>query len=128
MDSLNEFKLYATGIQIGELEKTPDLKRRNQLSEVFHKIKPGLLPTDSCVWDVSSWEECKWGEGNIYAEILKNLELRQRNPTAKHASNIKDALVAETAIKQNLTLITADSFLAEVIELLGGTVVDFRKL
>jgi predicted nucleic acid-binding protein len=129
LESLKEFKLYATHIQMDELKKTKikNVERFNQLITVFNRIEPKSQSTFSLVLDVSSFDEACMGDGIVYDQILLGLQLRQKRPQKKHESNLNDALIGETAIQADMTLITADSDLLEVVRLLGGRVLKLRN-
>jgi predicted nucleic acid-binding protein len=75
------------------------------------------------VWDVSSWDECKWGNDgdNLYEVIRDDLNKFRNKP-----NNIQDALIAETAIRNALVLVTNDKDLKNVAQKHGATVQDIR--
>lgn len=131
--------IFVTYVQHDELEATPLEERRVALLSIFRKvitedaptesfvigvsrigmakISSPVLPTESAVWDVSRWDQAKWGdEDNLYTTIKRLLD--GLNNSKKN--NIHDALIAETAIKNGLTLITHDSDLRDTVILVGG--------
>lgn len=121
----SEWKVYGTHIQRDEINQTPEnyKDRREALLEIFDNRLDVSLPTESAVWDVSSWGDCKWGneEDSLYEVILDDL-----NKLNKRSSNAQDALIAETAIKNDLVLVTNDKNLKEVAQKYGTEVEDIR--
>ncbi len=132
---IDRAEIYITHIQRDELKATPDGIKREQLLSILKIIEQPVstesfvlgtsrlgqaklgtnkvLPTETGIWDLSNWDEFKWGDGKgIYSTILNNLK--------KHKNNIKDALIAESAMINNLTLVTHDSDLFRVVTKLGG--------
>jgi len=122
-------KLFATHVQFDELQETPDSVRREKLVSVFTWIGPKQIPTESAVWGVSKWGEVKWSDGVKFFETilarLKELDIRSKK-TKKPKNQSRDILIAVTAIKQKLVLITNDKNLTIVTQEFGGQVEDFR--
>jgi hypothetical protein len=133
--------LYATHIQRDELARTPQQEKRALLLAIFaettHKSVPTtsfslgnsrldeaclaadqVVPTSSAVWDVSNWDEASWGEEDGLFDAMKE-ELDRANK--RRANNIQDILIAETAIRINVTLVTDDVDLNAVAKKFGGT-------
>lgn len=98
------------------------------------------ISTEAAVWGVSKWDECKWGNGikiptenfvldvskldgeaklggTTYFEALKNGNVR----------HIEDALIGETAIVNNLTLVSNDENFRSKIQKLGGSSISFSE-
>jgi predicted nucleic acid-binding protein len=113
-------EFYITHVQYDELNNVPDKdkERRAQLSLVTAKLRPKLIPTESTAWDVTRWDQAKLGEGATYNDVRAALDARNR----RKANNPQDALIAESALKNGWTLLTADRDLADVVEDRGGTV------
>jgi hypothetical protein len=55
-------ELFATHIELAELQKTRNPMRRAALLEVFRAAGPKQIPTESAVWDVSRWDATKLGK------------------------------------------------------------------
>lgn len=134
-------EIYATHIQHDEILNTPDKfkERRDRLLELFDYLIQECVPTEafllgysrlgqarlgsgksieteSGVWDLSNWGEFKWTkEDNLYQPILEQLK-RLDNNKNRLTSHMRDSLIAETALKNNLTLVTADNKLASIVE------------
>lgn len=106
-------KFYVTHIQSDEINNTPNEKRKQELLDIFSEIEQERIPTESFVLDYSRLNGGKLGNGTIYQIILD--ELNKKNPVRK-ASNIRDALIAETCIRNNLILVTDDRELSGSIQ------------
>lgn len=136
-------ELYITHIQKDELSATKDELRREQLLHVFKnitqspeatssavlgvsrigeaKLGAAKIPTETMIWGLSEWGSSKWGsDGGLYETIKTELDKKNK----KKKNNIQDALIAETCILNNFTLVTNDRDLLTVIELLKGHAVD----
>lgn len=120
----DDVELYITHVQRDEIAATSDSNRKIQLLEVLANIVPESMPTESAVWDYSNWDEAKFGDDSndsLYDRILG--ELRRLDPSPKKdASHIRDTLIAETAIKNEMTLVSADQNLIKVVKDLGGKI------
>jgi predicted nucleic acid-binding protein len=112
-------EIYATHIQIDELSQTPNDKgRRDQLLQFFQIVDPVKISTSVIVWDISKWNEAEWADdaaAAMYNGILNLLPEKKKNPL----NPCRDAIIAVTAIKKNLVLITADQDLSDALKQLG---------
>jgi predicted nucleic acid-binding protein len=70
------------------------------------------------VCDVSRLDWCKVSDGCIYTSVRSQLDAKNGG----RRSNIHDALIAEVAIANGFTLLTADADLAEIAREHGGAV------
>ncbi len=137
----------ATHVQLDEIKSTRDETRRASLSQLFEEITSNPVPTESfvldvsrldqaklggnsviltesAVWDVSRWDQAKWTSvDNLYEPIKAGLDKAK-----KKQNNIQDALIAETAIKNGLTLVTHDRLLFEVVTEFGGACADIHQV
>src|SRR3989338_8878472 len=117
---------FTTHIPEDELNNTQVEDRRKKLNAKFKEIHQKELPTESAVCDTSNWDKSKWtdsdtptesfvlgtsrlggaklGDGVSYNKILVFLEKIKPNDRG----NIKDALIGETASKQDMILVTDD--------------------
>src|SRR5262249_19254655 len=102
--------VVAKHIQIDEINRTSDENRRARLLITLTSVIGELLPTETTVLDVSRLDWCKLGDGAIYTSIKSQLDARN----GRRASNMRDALIAEVAVANGFTLLTADADLAEV--------------
>lgn len=105
-----EGEFVATHVQIDEINKTSNEDRRARLFLILASVIRELLPTESAVCDISRFDWCKLGDGVIYTSIKSELDVKNGG----RLSNIQDALIAEVAIINGFTLLTADAGLAEV--------------
>jgi predicted nucleic acid-binding protein len=139
---------YATHVQIDELNRTRDEGRKAALLQVFEEVtsvrvptesfvldasrldeaKLGgehVVPTESAVWGVSKWGQCKWTSiDNLYDPMKSKLDQLNKNKS----NNIQDSLIAETAIKNRFTLVTHDSDLFKVATDFGGACANIHQL
>lgn len=106
------YEYHITPIQVEELSNIPDSKKdkRAIILLFLSDIAPRLIPTESAVYDVSRFNFAKMGDGILYEKLLN-----------KSRNNIKDALIGETAIKNDIILITEDDDFKSKIKKLGGT-------
>lgn len=104
---------FATHVQIDELRKTSDSERKNVLLGIFNQlIEPSdMICTETPIWEVSVWDGCKFNDDTeLYESIKKSLDSLNKNKK----NNIQDALIADTAIKNKIILVTHDSHLYNV--------------
>ncbi len=98
------------------------------------------IPTEVAVWGVSKWDECKWGSGVKIPTESFVLDVSRLDGEAKLGSttyfealqngnlkHIEDALIGETAIVKNLTLISNDGSLRSKVRALGGEALSFSE-
>lgn len=105
--------LYSTSIQRNEIEAVPNEERRASLLKSFHVTTK--LNTPAAVWDVSSWDEAKFGtdDQNRFVEEFAS-ELRavdhssRKRPKDPLKNSMRDALIALTAREHDLVLVTCD--------------------
>jgi len=109
--------LFATQLQRDELLATSLESRREELVAAFHAVNPRILATETFCCDVSHFDIDKWGNGELFDKLKACLDAKQKKP-----NNTQDALIAEVAIVQNLTLVTADRNLAETARRHGAKV------
>lgn len=121
-------KFYASHVQLDELKATSNTQRRQELIAVFEEVvENNKVPTESFVLDVSWLDEAKLGdadENNLYSKIKAELDKRNKNKP----NNIQDALIAETAIKKQITLITEDIDLLAVTKGFGGKCANINEM
>ncbi len=111
----------ATHIQIDEINNTKNAERRAQLFLMFAQIRPEILPTESFVFDKSRWDQGKWGDGLTFEKLKTDLDSLNKSKS----NNIQDALIAEVALINGITLLTGDGDLADVSEKYGINVIRF---
>jgi len=126
-EELQGHELFATHVQRDELEQTNSSERRIKLLSVFKYVAPNLIPTKSAGWGVSRWGQCEWSDNDgVYEAILDRVKhLDEMSKKTKLPENqSRDALIAETAIKAGLTLVTNDKNLTIAAQGNGCQVVD----
>lgn len=111
-------EFVATHVQVDELNKTSDPERRAQLFLKFTTAVDTVVSTESTVLGVSRLDYSKLSDGTRYDTLKADLDSMNRGK----ANNPHDALIAEVAIANGYTLLTADNDLAKVTERHGGTV------
>jgi len=140
IDDLDGLTFAATHIQSDELRNTKDEIRRAKLLGIFSRLiehpeptntfvagvsvaggarvgSGGMVPTESAIWGVSRWGEAKWGVGDgIFTGMRQELDALNKGKR----NNVHDALIAETAIRNNFILITSDSDLFLIATKYGG--------
>lgn len=114
-------ELVATHIQIDELNRTRDEERRAKLFLRFATTVDSLVPTESFVLGISRLDHGKLSDGTRYERLKTELDAKNKGK----ANNAQDALIAEVAIVNRFTLLTADKDLAKVTEMHGGSVRHF---
>ena len=110
-------KLFATHVQIGELRKTPDEARRNELLALFEELNIEHHPTSSMVAGISVAGGACASDGKLYESMRGELNALNKGKR----NNSEDILIAETAIVNGLTLLTGDRHLIAVTEKFGGS-------
>ena len=109
----------ASHIQVDELNRTKNDKRRLELLQKFSETIDEVLPTESFVLGTSRLGEGKLGDGVSYDAIRTELDSLNGGKT----NNSEDALIAEIAMKNGYVLLTADFHLYQVAYALGiGTI------
>ncbi len=112
-----------THIQVDEINKTKDEERRTTLILTQLSLNCRLIPTQTFLCDVSRLGHARLGDGKLFASIKEALDKLNR----KKQNNHRDALIAEAAIQNCYTLLTADKDLKSVVEQHAGRVIFFSK-
>lgn len=122
--------LVATHIQRDELDRCSDETRRSQLLHIFVAVinalsadpsspadPGGFVPTESAAWDVSRWDQAKWGaEDELFGALRADLDARNKGKP----NNVEDILIAETAMRNGWVLVTDDRDLVATVTKHGG--------
>ncbi|HET55860.1 MAG TPA: hypothetical protein ENN33_11650 [Ignavibacteria bacterium] len=98
-------EFYITHIQNDELNEWDDVEERKKATLLLAKIKPIVLPTESFIVGESRLGYAKLGDGEVLNEVINRRNMEK---------NIRDALIAETAILNNIILVTDDGPLTKV--------------
>jgi hypothetical protein len=109
-------KCFVTHIQHDEICATNDPIRKRELLEIFSLIDKHIMLTETMILCTSRLDQAKLGNGDLYQNLLFQLNKKKKKP-----NNDKDALIAETAIVNHLTLVTHDEALFTVISKNGGS-------
>lgn len=101
---------YATYVQREEINRTSNADIRRRLVDTFNAVTHEVAPVETALFGVTPFNEGKYGGGSeTYQTLLRLLDMRN----ASRQNNFCDVLIAETAIANNMTLITSDGDLAE---------------
>jgi rRNA-processing protein FCF1 len=104
---------YTTHIQDDEVCATKDPLRRANLKALFENTTH--VTTESAVVGISRIDRSKISDGDLYKRLLGELNRLERKD-----NNPKDALIAETAIKNGHILVSDDHNLREATMKMGG--------
>ena len=117
-----------TGVQADECRSTPCPTRRAGLLKAIEEIAPKLcLASSFCLGiEGAGFGQAEWNDGSGKFEgmlaRLKVLDKKQKTE-AQHLNQIRDIVIAETAIKLGATLVTDDEKLRQVMVEFGGNAV-----
>jgi predicted nucleic acid-binding protein len=128
--SLTNRRLLVTGIQANELRATGKAERRAALLAVYEEIDPTSVPASSFAFDIegAGFDQAYWNDGSGNFEKML-ARLQQLDTKDKSANNqVRDILIAETAIKNGATLVSGDSNLRQVVSEFGGNAIDLANL
>jgi restriction endonuclease S subunit len=115
----SNYDYFVTHVQRDEIEKCRNEERKQRLLEKFKLVPQNEIPTESFVLGTSKLGKAKLGDGKLLEKIRKS--------NLKHTN---DALIGETAIKNNLILVTEDEDLRKKVNELGGeaiSLLDFQS-
>ncbi len=120
---------YVTHLQRDEIENSHG-DRKKDLLNIFREIKNEKVPTESAVVGVSRVDESKASEDNLYNSLLSRLQELDKKARKKNKpeNQARDALIADTSIKNNLILVSSDINLRTVTQEFGGEVISFEQL
>lgn len=119
----SDIRCFVTHIQQDEILATKDSDRKTDLEGIFLSIDKQTIPTETTLIGLSRLGQSKLGDGDLYENLLYQLNVKKRKP-----NNAEDALIAETAIKNNLTLVTNDENLSLTTIEFGGDVCKLNKI
>lgn len=112
-------RFVITHVQMDEINKTKDEERRARLFLTQTMLGCELVATNTFLWGISRFDLASLGSGKIYEKLKAELDALNGN---KRGNNVRDALIAEVAIENDYTLLTADKDLKNVCEAHGGKV------
>jgi predicted nucleic acid-binding protein len=114
-------RLFVIGVQADELQATRNQKKRAELLAVFEQIHPITVPASSFAFDIegAGLDQAYWNDGSKnFQRMLANLQ--QLDGKKDFRNQLRDILIAETAIKNEATLVTGDASLRKVVLESGG--------
>ena len=118
-------RFLVTGVQADECRSTPCSTRRAGLLRTIEEIAPELCLASSFCLDIegAGADQAEWNDGTGRFETmlarLKVIDKKQKTE-AQHLNQIRDIVIAETAIKLGATLVTDDEKLRQVVVEFGG--------
>ena len=115
---------FATHIQLDEINKIPThhedmARKRKQVRDLYRQLFREV-PTESFVFDISRFGVAKLSDGRLYDQLHSALD-----EFKKKDNNSQDALIGETAIKNNFVLVTQDKNFRKVVQEYGGKSISF---
>ena len=121
--------LYVTDIQLQELARTRNPERRESLLDAFRSLRPTIIRPLGLdfVPDYFGFTSC-FDAGCMFSDEDYPLPIGRIMPhiAATLGSRVErhfpDALIAEAALRRELTLVTADRKLAKVASFFGARV------
>ena len=116
-------ELIVSHIQRDEINNTKDDDRRDALNQMFARVIDDIEPTESVVAGVSRVGLAKVSDGVLFESLREALNSANKGKS----NNTHDALIAEIAINNDFTLITADQDLNDITLEHGGTVKFFDR-
>ena len=119
----SDIKCFVTHIQHDEICATNDSIRKRELLEIFSLIDKYVMPTETMILCTSRLDQAKLGNGDLYENLLFQLNKNKKKP-----NNHKDALISETAIVNQLTLVTHDEALYTVVTKFCGACCNLQQL
>jgi hypothetical protein len=129
LEELRGVRLASTHVQLDEMAvtKTPD--RATALLSVFNQIGPDSVSTTSTNLGVSALGRSRLsGEGGLFEKMLARLEeldkASKKKAKNESVNRRRDILIAETAVRDGLTLVSNDQNLRQVTQEFGGTAID----
>jgi predicted nucleic acid-binding protein len=121
VEAFGHRKMLAIGVQLAELRATKNSDRRTQLLEKFTEIDPKVMPAESFAFDVegAGWDQAKWNDGSGKFQKmlarLKDLDAASGKKPKDDRNQVRDILIAETALKLDATLISGDVNLRQML-------------
>ena len=114
---------FVTHIQHDEICNTKNPERKKRLEETFVLIEKRTILTETIILGTSRLNQAKLSDGILNKEILEML-----NKKKKKLNNWEDALIAETAIMNSLTVVTHDEALFTIITNFDGSCCNLQHL
>jgi predicted nucleic acid-binding protein len=122
-------RVLSTGIQVGELRATLNEKRKTTLLDVFTEVAPVPTFASSFAFGVegAGFGQALWNDGTEQVEkMLARLETLD-GKKRKNVNQTKDVLIAETAIKNGVILISDNCNLRQLMSEFGGRAISLEE-
>lgn len=126
-----ERRFLVTGVQADECRSTPCPVRRAGLLQTIEEIAPELCLASSFCFGIegAGWDQAEWNDGTgRFDAMLSRLKVIDKKPRRQHLNQIRDIVIAETAIKLGATLVSDDEKLRQVVSEFGGNAVPSAHL
>jgi predicted nucleic acid-binding protein len=131
LEAFDSHRVFATHVQLDELSASKS-ERAAALLKEFERIGPTEVSTTSATWDASKWDQSGWTpEDGCYQKISARLHELDVQAGKKHRdwkNPVRDALIADTAIRRGLVVVTGDENLRCVVEEFGGEAIDLDTM
>lgn len=121
-----ERRFLVTGVQADECRSTPCPTRRAGLLQTIEEIAPELCLASSFCFGIegAGFDQAEWNDGSgRFDAMLSRLKAIDKKPRRQHTNQIRDIVIAETAIKLGATLVSDDEKLRQVVIEFGGAAV-----
>ena len=136
--SFDGCRVLVIGVQADELHSTKNAERRASLLAKFEEIHPTRMLASSFCFGIESagFDQANWNDGSgNFDRMLARLQRldakkkrRKRTKEEEELNQLRDVLIAETAVKNGAILVTGDSNLRQVVSEFGGRAIDFSSL
>jgi len=100
-----DYEYFITSIQIEEICRIPDEEKRISIMLHISSMRPKIISTHSFVLGYARLGYARFGDSILYKQLLNS-----------NKSNVKDAIIAETAIKEDCTLVTEDKDFIKIMK------------
>jgi predicted nucleic acid-binding protein len=121
--------VIAVGIQADELRATKNDERRTALLDMFKEVAPVSALASSFAFGIegAGFDQADWNDGTGQVEkMLARLEMLDQKKD-RRANQLRDILIAETAIKNGATLISGDFNLRQVMSEFSGRAISLDE-
>lgn len=125
--------LVCTGVQRDELSRCTPPDRREALLKIFENINPNIVLASSFCFGIegAGFDQACWNDGtgrfHRMLERLKDSDRARKKRPKDLRNQIRDIVIAETALTGRLTLVTNDEGLANVMIEFGGKAINFKE-
>ena len=130
LSALHGKACIATHVQRDELGRTKNPDRLNALNLVFETVLPKVVPTETSVWNDSNWGQGWAKSDTLYNDMLQmliSLDRKSGKPVRPYTQS-RDIRIAETALRNQYTLVTEDKNLRTVMLQFGGIAIRAAEL